>query len=627
MSAASSPAGRAALLRRLAIPLPTLAVATLIVAWAEIFWGGVVRVSKSGLGCADDWPLCNGKAYPFWEQPVLIEYIHRLIAGLISVLVVTLLVVIWRNRRENRWLFGLILLATALLGVQVLLGAIVVWFDLTSGLVMAHLATSMLFLATIAVLAMHTLPRPLPSAVARAIGLGRFPALALGGTVFAYGVLLAGAYTTEEHAGAACTTWPLCGGRLVPLDGTLFPMGVQMVHRLFAYVLAVIVVALYVQARRTQRAWPLFARLAGVACGLVGLQIVIGIAQVVNLLPAWLVAAHIGTAGAIFATLVMTTTLAYRARAAAASDIGGTGIGTDADDVRTSRREREPSPAALYFSVTRPRVIPLLLITTLCAMLVAADHVPSLGLIVVTLFAGALMSGGAHAINAYIDRDIDAEMKRTRTRPVVTGAIPPINALWFGLILGGVGFALYLLFVNVLSALLALSGLLFYVYVYSIWLKRRTVQNIVIGGAAGAFPPLVGWAAVTNHLTFAAFVLFAIIFLWTPPHFWALAILIRKDYEGVSIPMLPVVVGEQRTARQIALYTVALVAVTLLLAIGRVMGTVYIATAVLLGAGFLYYALRLMRDPNKAAAKRVFAYSNLYLALLFAGMVLDHAFH
>jgi protoheme IX farnesyltransferase len=627
MSAASSPAGRAALMRRLAIPLPALAVATLIVAWTEIFWGGVVRVSKSGLGCADNWPLCNGKAYPFWEQPVLIEYIHRLIAGLISGLVVALLVIIWRNRRENRWLFGPILLATVLLGVQVLLGAIVVWFDLKSGLVMAHLATSMLFLATISVLAMHALPRPQPAPGARAIGVGRLPTLALSGTIFAYTVLLAGAYTTEEHAGAACTTWPLCGGRFVPLDGTPFATGVQMVHRLFAYVLAVIVVALYVRARRTRRAWPLFARLAGLACGLVALQILIGITQVVNLLPAWLVAAHIGTAAAIFATLVITTALAYRARASAPSESGGVGIAADVDEGMAVRREREPSVAALYFSVTRPRVIPLLLVTTFCAMLIAADHVPSFGLIVVTLFAGALMSGGAHAINAYIDRDIDAEMKRTRTRPVVTGAISPVRALWFGLILNGLGFALYLIFVNVLSALLALAGLLFYVYVYSLWLKRRTVQNIVIGGAAGAFPPLVGWAAVTNHLTFAALVLFAIIFLWTPPHFWALAILIRKDYEGVSIPMLPVVVGERRTARQIALYTVILIAVTLLLAIGRVMGTLYIAIAVLLGAGFLYYVARLLRDPNKAAAKRVFAYSNLYLALLFAAMVLDHALH
>jgi heme o synthase len=612
--------------RRLAISLPILAAATFCTAWAEIFWGGVVRLSKSGLGCADNWPLCNGKVYPFWEQPVLIEYIHRLIAGLISVLVVALLVVVWRRERRNGWLFGPALLAVALFIVQALLGAIVVWFELKSGLVMVHLATSMLLLATLGVLTVNAFPRPLPTRGARLVGFDRFPFLAFGATLFAYCVLLSGAYTTSEHAGAACTTWPLCNGRLVPLDGTLFATGVQMAHRLFAYALALVLIALEIRARRNKAAFPLFARLTGLAGVLVLLQITIGVVQVVNLLPGWLVSLHIGNAAALFATLVLTTALAFRARAGTITGDSGIGMGGGAEAIAPSPREqREPSLASLYFNLTRPRVIPLLLITTLCAMLVATKGVPSFGLIVVTLLAGALMAGGAHAINAYIDRDIDQQMKRTRTRPVVTGAVPPRNALVFGIALGAVGFALYVAFVNILSALLGLAGLLFYVYVYSIWLKRRTVQNIVIGGAAGAFPPLVGWAAVTNHLSFAALVLFAIIFLWTPPHFWALAILIRRDYEGVGIPMLPVVIGEERTARHIAAYTVVLIGVTLLLAIGQVMGTLYIAVALLLGAGFLYYVARLLRETNKASAKRVFVYSNLYLALLFLGMVLDHA--
>lgn len=624
MSVASSArGGRAAGKRRFAVGLPTLAAATLATAWFQIFWGGVVRVSKSGLGCADDWPLCNGRPYPFWEQPVLIEYLHRLIAGAISGLVVALLIVIWRTRRENRWLLGAIMLAGVLLLVQVLLGAVVVWFQLKSSLVMAHLATSMLFIAALGVLTVNAFPRPVLTPGVRVVGLRRLPALALGGAVFTFVVLLSGANVTSNNAGAACTTWPLCGGRLVPWAGTLYPTAVQMAHRLFAYALAVVVVALYLQARKVRAAYPPLTRFAGLAVVLVALQMTIGIVQVVNLLPAWLVAAHVGTAAAVFTTFVVIAVLAYRVRTTATAGSGGPGAGDAADVVTARPPTQEPSIAALYFRLTRPRVIPLLLVTTLCAMLVAAARAPSFGLIAVTLLAGALMAGGAHAINAYIDRDIDAEMKRTRTRPVVTGAIPPRNALWFGVILGGGGFALYLAFVNVLSALLAMAGLLFYVYVYSIWLKRRTVQNIVIGGAAGAFPPLVGWAAVENHLTFGALVLFLIIFLWTPPHFWALAIMIRKDYEGVSVPMLPVVIGVERTARHIAVYTVALVGVTLLLAIGRVMGMVYIAIAVLLGAGFLFQTLRLLRETSKAAAKRVFVYSNLYLALLFAAMVLD----
>ena len=276
-----------------------------------------------------------------------------------------------------------------------------------------------------------------------------------------------------------------------------------------------------------------------------------------------------------------------------------------------------------YFTITKPRIIPLLLITTLCAMCIASDHLPSRGLVLVTMLAGAFMAGGSHAINAYIDRDIDHLMQRTRSRPVVSGQIPATHALVFGIALGALGFALYAVFVNLLTALLGLAGLLFYVFVYSLWLKRITVQNIVIGGAAGAFPPLVGWAAVANHLSPAAVVLFAIIFLWTPPHFWALALVMRKDYAEAGIPMLPVVVGEARTVRQIGVYTVLLVVATLLLAVGNGMGTVYLAGAVLLGVGFGYYVVRLAREGGNRAAKRLFHYSNAYLALLFLLMVID----
>ena len=278
----------------------------------------------------------------------------------------------------------------------------------------------------------------------------------------------------------------------------------------------------------------------------------------------------------------------------------------------------------LYYRVTKPRIIPLLLITTLCAMFIASDRLPSWGLVFVTMLAGAFMAGGSHAINAYIDRDIDHLMKRTRTRPVVSGQIPAMHALVFGIVLGASGFALYAVFVNLLTAALGLAGLLFYVFVYSLWLKRITVQNIVIGGAAGAFPPLVGWAAVAHSLSPAAVVLFAIIFLWTPPHFWALALVMRKDYAEAGIPMLPVVVGEARTVRQIVVYTVLLILATLLLAVGNGMGTVYLAAAVLLGAGFGYYVMRLAQGGGNRAAKRLFHYSNAYLALLFLLMVIDH---
>jgi protoheme IX farnesyltransferase len=238
---------------------------------------------------------------------------------------------------------------------------------------------------------------------------------------------------------------------------------------------------------------------------------------------------------------------------------------------------------------------------------------------------GWLAAGGAHAINCWFDRDIDASMGRTRTRPIPAGRIQPASALAFGVSLGVSAFVLLAVAVNLLAAALAITGLLFYVLVYTMWLKRSSMQNIVVGGAAGAFPPLVGWAAVQGRLTLTALFLFAVVFYWTPPHFWALALLIRRDYASASVPMLPVVVGERETRRQILLYTVVLVVVTILPALAHSFGYVYLAGAAVLDAVFLATAVRAVTDPSARAARRVFYYSMLYLALLFAVMAVDRA--
>jgi protoheme IX farnesyltransferase len=241
------------------------------------------------------------------------------------------------------------------------------------------------------------------------------------------------------------------------------------------------------------------------------------------------------------------------------------------------------------------------------------------------ILGGTLAAGGAHAINCWFDRDIDASMGRTRTRPIPAGRIQPASALAFGVSLGVSAFVLLAVAVNLLAAALAITGLLFYVLVYTMWLKRSSMQNIVVGGAAGAFPPLVGWAAVQGRLTLTALFLFAVVFYWTPPHFWALALLIRRDYASASVPMLPVVVGERETRRQILLYTVVLVVVTILPALAHSFGYVYLAGAAVLDAVFLATAVRAVTDPSARAARRVFYYSMLYLALLFAVMAVDRA--
>jgi protoheme IX farnesyltransferase len=256
-------------------------------------------------------------------------------------------------------------------------------------------------------------------------------------------------------------------------------------------------------------------------------------------------------------------------------------------------------------------------------MFVARRGVPPVWLMGATLLGGALAAGGANAINMVVDRDIDKLMHRTRNRPLVTGAMSPRAALVFALTLEVVAFAELYAWVNLLSAVLAVSATAFYVFVYTLWLKRISSQNIVIGGAAGAVPVLVGWAAVTNSLGWAPVVLFAVIFIWTPPHFWALAIKYRDDYETAGVPMLPVVATFKRTASQILAYTVVLVAVTVLFAAVGHMGAVYLASALVLGAVFLVYAVRLRQLATPKAAMRLFQYSITYLTLLFAAMAGD----
>jgi heme o synthase len=277
-----------------------------------------------------------------------------------------------------------------------------------------------------------------------------------------------------------------------------------------------------------------------------------------------------------------------------------------------------------YIALTKPRIIELLLITTVPTMVLAHGGIPSLWLVAAVVVGGTLAAGGANAINMYVDRDIDDVMRRTRHRPLPRHAVPPDRALAFGIALSVAAFAFLALTVNLLSAVLALSATAFYVFVYTMWLKRTTPQNIVIGGAAGCVPVLVAWAAVTGEVGLPALVLFAIVFYWTPPHFWALALRYRGDYAAANVPMLPVVRGEAETARQIVLYTVALVAVSLLLLPAAGMGWIYLVAAVALGLAFLWQAMRLAGNAeNGRAAIRLFRYSISYLTLLFGAVALD----
>ena len=338
-------------------------------------------------------------------------------------------------------------------------------------------------------------------------------------------------------------------------------------------------------------------------------QVAVAAAMILHLLPTGLRALHLLVGTAIWAALVILTFHSARTRRGAVEAV-----------------EAEPSVLADLVTLTKPRIISLLLVTTVAPMFITPAGLPSPALVLWVIVGGYLMAGGANAINMWFDRDIDTRMARTRLRPIPSGRISPAFGLGFGVGLAVLAFAVFWYQVNPLSAWLALGGLLFYVFIYTIWLKRTSPQNIVIGGAAGAFPPLVGWAAMTGGLDLAAIYLFAIIFYWTPPHFWALALIKQADYARAGIPMMPVVWGEARTKYEMLVYTLILLPLTIMPSFFGALGPFYGVAAALLGARLLWYCIRLRREQGvTSSAWGMYRYSLLYLALLFVAMGVDRA--
>ena len=401
-------------------------------------------------------------------------------------------------------------------------------------------------------------------------------------------------------------------GRLVPgLDGFTTPM---FLHRVLAAIVFLLVLWVAIRARTMARRVPELVSLSTVLLALFAAQILSGAANIWTRLRPWAVVLHVALSVLIWATLVALATVADRlSRPASQADGAGS--------VPPGGAVRERITA--YLRLTKPRIIVLLLITTVPAMILAARGMPSIGSILATLLGGAIAAGSANAINMYLDRDIDEVMRRTRQRPLPAHDITPERALRFGFVLGAISFYFLAIAVNVLAATLALSAIAFYVFVYTMWLKRSSTQNIVIGGAAGAVPALVGWAAVTGTLAAPAWILFAIVFVWTPPHFWALSLRFQGDYAAAGVPMLPVVRGEDETRRQIFLYSLVLFGVTLLLVPIGDMGPVYLATALVLGGSFVYRGLRLWREGGDARAWSLFKFSIVYLAALFGAVAVD----
>jgi protoheme IX farnesyltransferase len=589
-----------------------LSVATAIVTYALVVLGGVVRVSGSGLGCPD-WPLCHGRLLPPLNLHAIIEYSHRTTASLTSALVVLTALVAWLAWRQRRDIVIPATVALGLLIVQVVLGAITVRLELPPMIVLAHLATAMALLAAVCVTATAAcLPQYASNArMARSAPLASAGGPARAAAAGTYLLILSGSLVVGSGASGACSAWPLCGGGFsFAFDGL---PAVQLLHRGVAALIGVLVVVSLLSLLARYRRHRAVRATVAITLAALTFQVAVGAAVVTLHLPAALRGLHLALASAVWAGTVVLAVLASRLPGETVEDRGGARpIARPARDVVLD-----------YVSLAKPRIIPLLLITALGGMMMAQRGWPATSLVVLTLLGGALAAAGAGAVNCWIDRDLDREMLRTRRRPLPDGRIAPTHALLFGIGLGLAAFLLLAFWVNVLAATLAISGLLFYVFVYTLWLKRSTVQNIVIGGAAGAVPPLVGWAAVTHRVDLTAIYLFAVIFLWTPPHFWALALRLRGDYARARVPMLPVVRGEAAARRQIVVYTLVLVAVTLAIVLTGALGLLYLAGAGVLGALFIGLALVNLGSRRQRWSRLLFDYSIAYLGLLFTVMVAD----
>jgi len=584
--------------------------------------GGTVRTTDSGLSCPD-WPLCYGQAYAAIDYHTFLEQFHRYVAAIVSILVITLAISALLWARKERHVLVPALIAPVLLVIQIVLGGLTVLWKLPPNIITAHLGTALAIFAmiiTIAVMAAKPAPAREHPAKTR-----KFARLAVTNALLVYGLMLSGSYVVGSGASLACTGWPLCTAPQWAIQYHL--ADINVFHRLTATFVGLVLIWTLISAWRRRNVAPAQAWVALAAAILFIAQSIVGGLIVLLNKPGFVAGLHLALATAVWGSLVILAALAANQLRAAPQEQS---IDT-MEEAQNSAPKKEVGPVrqtiSNYVDLMKPHVTVLLLGTTAAAMAIADRGLPSPGLLFATLLGGALAAGSANCINCYIDRDIDQIMGRTQRRSLPSGKVQPTQALIFGIVLGVGAFVILTAFVNLLSAALACSAILFYVFVYTLGLKRTSAQNIVIGGAAGAVPVLVGWAAVTNNLSLPAIWLFAIIFYWTPPHFWALSLLIQKDYEKARIPMLPVVMGEGETRKQIFLYSLLLLAVTLVLFGMGAMGYIYLIAAVVLGGILVYMSIRLLRDKSKSWAKTLFWYSNCYLALIFAAMVIDRVIH
>ncbi len=422
----------------------------------------------------------------------------------------------------------------------------------------------------------------------------------LGVLISVFLVTVIGRVVSVTGAWAYCTGWPLC----VPSE----PIGyLKLAHLLMVAIASAMMVVLWRKGWREQREHKLLLPLTTITGILFFGQALVGAVEVTRAYPMHLVVLHGLTAVSLWIAL---SVLVF---------VSGTVAVDPVEIPRFSFRQRVKD----FFILSKPLIVALLLLTTYAGLVAGTKAWPSASLTFWTLLGGMFAAGGSSALNQYIDRELDKNMQRTAKRPLADGRLTAAEGLSYGLALCLMSYYIMASFVNFLAALLSLAGIFYYVFFYSVWLKKATVQNIVIGGGAGAIPPMVGWAAATGHLGLAAWILFAIVFMWTPPHFWALALVRMKDYERAGVPMMPVVRGEEETRRQILIYTIELILVTLLLPAFNLAGIVYLVSALVLGGLLLYAAWRVFKVGGNKVAWTMYRWSSMYLAFIFLALMID----
>jgi protoheme IX farnesyltransferase len=641
-----------------------LALSAVVATYVMVLIGVIVRSTGSGMGCPD-WPLCHGQVIPaLGDTAAWLESIHRWWGVIVGFLVLGLVVEALRSQRATRSVVVGSVIALGIVGFQAYLGKLTVDQNNSAETVLAHLATAMILLGTFIFVFVRA---RFPAALPRHAGSIRVPLLVGFAALSVYALLLFGAETTcpgVDRGAAGCAAlifpeWPLFDGQLIPAfatDAAVANLQMrQFAHRVVAAIVGVIMLLTTVVVWRaargsSERRVPgadVMLGLVGTAAALFAIQVMVGALQIWSRLEWWIVSLHLALGTLIWALLWGAALYGWYLARATVPEADGITRGTvAAAAVADGTSTGEPSVAGVpagsrpitrrdrllaYVALTKPRIIELLLVTTVPAMVLAWRYVDDMGavefawLVVATLVGGTLAAGAANAINNVYDRDIDQIMIRTRRRPLPAHEIAPADALVFGLLLTVLSFGWLAFTTNLVAAFLSLLAIGFYVIVYTVLLKRSTPQNIVIGGAAGALPPVIGWAAVTGDISLPALLLFAIVFYWTPPHFWALALRIRGDYEAAEVPMLPVTHGVRETTHQIALYTALMVAITLVFFAVAQMGLLFLAGALVLGGLFLAQAIAMAREGTDARAVRIYKYSITYLTALFALIIVDVA--